>query len=341
MSAWSSRTLALVAGLVALGCTASSASAQAPLLETQIAQEKDNTLVAAYGGWVVWSRYDEAQNMWRLVGREPGSASVRRLPVAARAFPFDVDLGPDVSGDPAAVYSRCRHEYMMIGPFSGAYRRSRGCRIVKLDLTTGRESSLYRRRGASLYLPTLWRGRLAYVVRGGRYDALHLELRVQHHRRTTTTKLGAAPAPRTEIPEAGPTRLDLYGKTLVFAWESTRARYRCPGNLTPEDDGLVTRVFLQRNRQHRELLDKGCVDSADPGAVAIANAPTISEGFVTWYRFIRTPNPADSGHRLQRRSLRTAKTISVPLVAAYVSLTADGRTIYAEASPYRIITAQL
>lgn len=94
------------------------------------------------------------------------------------------------------------------------HRAGRGCRIVKLDLNSGRESALYRRSGASPIYPTIWPDRLAYVVRGRSGRDLHLEQRVHRDGRTSTTVLGRAPAERTESSNAGPTRLDLYGKSI-------------------------------------------------------------------------------------------------------------------------------
>lgn len=319
------------------------AVAQAPPVETQIAQEKGETFVAAYGGWVVWSSFDEATKNWRLVGRKPGSSSTQLFGVASRPTAFDVDLGPDAKGRPAAVYSRCRYEHEnALGSLdTGSFLRSRHCRIVKLDLANGRESTLYRRRGASLILPTLWRNRLAYVVRGRRAHVLHLEQRVRHHGRTSTTTLGPAPARKSELPADGPTRLDLWGTNLVFSW-ATEA-LECPGASAEAGDGrdafIVTRVYLQRGSQQRKLLDKGCDLVAEPGAVTLASAATISDGLITWMRMVETATP-DFDRHLRRRSLRSGKTVSVPIGATYESMAADGPTIYAQVGLFTIIAVQ-
>ena len=128
----------------------------------------------------------------------------------------------------------------------------------------------------------------------------------------------------------------------MLAWETQTSD--CPGAGTTAGDGrdpfLVTRVYLQRENRERKLLDKGCdlVDRA--GAVSLANAPTISDGFVTWVRIMETGTP-DFDRRLRRRSLRTRRTTSVPIRAAYGSLAADGRTIYAQVGLYTIVGAQI
>ncbi len=335
---------AVALALLLITTSVSLAAAQAPLVETTIAQENGETVVAAYAGWVVWSSFNEDTHRWRLIGRRPGFAASEPFAISTRPVPFDVDLGPDGTGRPTAVYSRCRPEHNNIDPIvdTGAYLRSRRCRIVKLDLATGRERTLYRRSGASLIYPTLWRNRLAYVVRGRRPDDLHLELRVRSHGHVATTTLGRAPAQKTELPEDGPTRLDLWGKNLVFAWASNTLG--CRGASADAGDGrdpfVVTRVYLQRGSQQRKLLDKGCDLVDQPGSVALAAAPAISDGFVTWVRMIARSTPGYDTH-LRRRSLRSRTTTSIPIAATYDSLAVDGRMIYAQVGLFTIVGAQL
>jgi len=337
------RVLWLIVGALATLLVAAPSGAHAQLAETTIAKERGDTLVATYGGWVVWSSYDPISRQWHLVARAPGSVSVERLAVAARPMPFDVDLGPDARGRVAAVYSRCRREPKAFGATFPSYRHryGRGCRIVKLDLTSKRESTLYKRGGASLIYPTLWRNRLAYVVRGRFNDDLHLEQRVRRDGQTSTTRLGGAPAQRTESPVAGPTRLDLYGKHLVFAWETEVNG--CPGP-SSTDDGrgpfIVTRVYLPRGSTPRRLLDKGCDDSGKPGAIVVADAPSISGGVVNWIRVARASG-GEADIFLRRRSLRTGKTTQRTPASRYQSLAADGRTIYAQAGDFRIVAVRV
>ncbi|MBA3328515.1 MAG: hypothetical protein H0T43_09465 [Solirubrobacterales bacterium] len=319
------------------------ATAQAQLAETPIAQEHGGTLVATYGGWLVWSSYDQSSESWSLVGRAPGSSSIQGLQLASRPIPFDVDLGPDSSGRTVAVYSRCQIEPVARGQTFASYwhRFGRDCRIVKLDLGTGRESTLYRRSGASLIYPTLWRDRLAYVVRGRLPDDLHLEQRVRRDGRTVTTKLGRAPAEETESPYAGPLRLDLYGKNLVFAWQTEVGRCRGP---SATDDGrgpfFVSRVYLQRGNLPRRLLDKGCSEDGRTGAVASVDAVTVSDGVVNWVRGTRSDGPEGATY-LRRQSLRTGRSTSRVVPSRYTSLAADGRTVYAQADAFRIVAVRV
>lgn len=336
------RVLWLIVGALATLLVAAPTGAHAQLAETTIAQEQQETLVATHGGWLVWSRYEAATDRWFLVARAPGSSAIDRLPVPGRAIPFDVDLGPDSRGNTVAVYSRCtRQPSGHLALTSYSHRYGRGCRIVKLDLATGREDTLYRRRGASLIYPTIWRDRLAYVVRGRSNDDLHLEQRVRRDGRISTTQLGRAPAQRTESPYAGPTRLDLYGKHLVFAWETEVNG--CPGyRIDDRDYGpfIVTRVYLQHGANRRKLLDKGCDHTGRPGAIAVAHAPSISDGVVNWIRVTSTASEEDQVV-LRRRSLRTGKTTQRTTASFYRSLAADGRTVYAQDSDYRIVAVRV
>ncbi len=333
-------------------------AADAAIVETEIAEEPGATLVATHGGWVVWSTYDPVGagpscpairapcERWRLVGRAPGSQSITPFAIATRPMAFDVDLGPDDRGRTAAVYSRCQSEPRSVSGYwrYSRHRAGRGCRIVKLDLETGGETTLYRRKGQSLIYPTMWRNRLAYVARRRRPDDLRIELRVTRNGRTTTAELGRGPARRTEFPLAGPLRTDLRGKDLVFAWESQGDT--CPSLSADDDAPTATRVFLQRGAQLRTLLDYGCAERTAPGAVLSAHSVTIAAGVVSWMR-ATYPTDSESSYSLRQRSLSTGKITDTP-ARGYASLTADRTAMYAQASAldpaasgYRIVRLAL
>ncbi len=209
------------------------------------------------------------------------------------------------------------------------HRAGRGCRIVKLDLLTGRETTLYRRKGESLIYPTLWRNRLAYVARRRRPDDLHIQLRVTHQTRTSITELGRSPARRTEFPLAGPLRLDLHGSDLVFAWESQGEA--CPAPSSDDNAPTTTRVFLQRGTKPRKLLDYGCAETTAPGAVLSAHSVTISAGVVSWMQSIY-PKQGLPSDVIRSRSLRNGRAIDTR-ARGYASLAADDQTLYAQATP--------
>jgi hypothetical protein len=123
------------------------------------------TTVAAYGGWSAWSRPDQATGEFRLVVRRPGGAVVL-APVAERAAPFDVSLGPS-GGGVAAVYSHCVDPVALTGC---------SLALLRLDVAGARERSLAVPGGGSVHTPAIWDRQVAFLRRdvagGGELPAL-------------------------------------------------------------------------------------------------------------------------------------------------------------------------
>jgi hypothetical protein len=344
---------ALLLAVVVLGLASSPASAatvsldevvlpatvQGDVVGTLVAQEAGDTGVAAYDGWLVWSRYDPNTSQWSLIGRAPDTSSAAPLGVPSRPAPFDLDLGPDEHGRPAAVYSRCRREPRSFGPYLpiSGHRDGRGCRIVKLDLTTHRETTVLRRTGSSLIYPTLWRTRLAYVAIPGHNENLRIEERIARGKTSSVRDLGRGPAPDTEAPEAGPLRLDLYGQNLVYAWQTSVGRCRGPVGDDQRGPYLVSRVYLQRDTGRRVLLDKGCDLDLRIGAVIRADAAAISSGGVYWVRARRSSSVNGASAELRRRPLRGGATRQTPIPESYGTIAADGGTVYAQTGSFAIV----
>jgi uncharacterized protein (UPF0264 family) len=88
--------------LVVAASVLAPASAQAA---TDVEMLTAATPVAAYDGTAMWSRLDAATGKYQLVQSKDGGAAVA-VAVAQRDGPFDVDLGPNISGTTYAVYSR-------------------------------------------------------------------------------------------------------------------------------------------------------------------------------------------------------------------------------------------
>jgi hypothetical protein len=104
-------------------------------------------------GLAAWSRYDSATKAYALVSRSP-SGSTSLAPIAERATPFDVELGPDGAGV-AAVYSRCSNTEALVG-----------CHIYELRLgVAGASEQLLAAPGASVHEPAIWDGLLVYLRR--------------------------------------------------------------------------------------------------------------------------------------------------------------------------------
>lgn len=135
----------------ALGCGVADANALAPVV-----LDPQGVSVAAYGGWAAWSRHDGATGAYALVTRSPQGV-VSPAPVAERATPFDVQLGPTHGVHVAAVYSRCADD-----------DAHAGCHLLVLELQSPQagERALAPPGGGSDYSPAIWRTQLAFLRRG-------------------------------------------------------------------------------------------------------------------------------------------------------------------------------
>ena len=229
--------------------------------DTVVAQLKRPSPVSAYGGRVVWSAFDFRARRYRLMTHADGVT--QQVPVRPRSAPFDAELGPDGGGRPTAVYSRCRIEPR--GPWREIGLRwdtSRGCDLYRFDFSTGRERRIAGagRRDASEYLPSLWRGRIAFARvderRPGSAPALYLRSLAGGREQLVP---GGSP---TGDPQrrAGPAGLDLNGRRLAYVWQftvrpmlengpATEVRVATPGGRSIlilrhlNSDGIVSRVL--------------------------------------------------------------------------------------------------
>jgi hypothetical protein len=140
------RTLLAVCVVAALAATA---SAGADEIVTELARD---TPIAAYGGALAWSAYDQAADRYALVISRDGVTAPARIARARRAF--DVSLGPDSRGRTVALYTRCTSA-------------NRGCDVYRYDLRTRRESKVRSVSSPSEdeAWPAQWRGRIAFSRR--------------------------------------------------------------------------------------------------------------------------------------------------------------------------------
>lgn len=136
-----------------------------PLKPATLSQLQRPSAIAAWRDTAVWSAYDEGLGAYRLVAAR-GDA-VHALPVEPSPIPFDVDVGPDSAGEPAAVYSRCgtstsaSSAWSIVGPKPRAYD---ACDLFTISLRGGQERPIRNANsGGSEFNPTLWRGDVAWV----------------------------------------------------------------------------------------------------------------------------------------------------------------------------------
>ena len=132
-SFWTGMRLIVVTAVALLALAAPALGEVRTVAEVHTPDRGDRTafpVIDAHAGDVAWSDYDAAIDGWRLMANVDGVTQA--LPVAARATPFDVDLGPDRRGRLVAVYSRCAR----------GLRRARGCRAARRTRRAARASAI-------------------------------------------------------------------------------------------------------------------------------------------------------------------------------------------------------
>jgi hypothetical protein len=177
----------------------------APAAAELIAEPQTMTVVSAHGGQAVWSEHDEAgYHLVRFDGR-----AARRVPLAPRASPFDVDLGAGPGGRLTAVYSRCTQGTSALG-FSPWGAPWGGCDLYRFDFATGKERRIPGAASSRYteYLPTVSGDRVAYIRLEDRYS-FPPKLVVQSLSGTDKRTFRASPE--------GIIGLDLAGRRLAIA----------------------------------------------------------------------------------------------------------------------------
>jgi hypothetical protein len=177
-------------------------AAPARATDTLLAEVDEPTPMRTYAGVQVWSTFDGAA--YRLTIRRAGA--IETLPAAPSRRPFDVDIGPDRSGRPLLAYTRCGRDRVDAAARAAA---SRGCDVVVYSLAGGsgeRPLHAVNTAAADEFLPSIWRGRIAFARR------------VPGSARTSvfTRRLGAPRSERSERLPGGRSliELDLQGDRL-------------------------------------------------------------------------------------------------------------------------------
>ena len=264
-----------------------------PTVRAEVARVGPVSLV---GGSPVWSRFDRASGRYALV-----TGAGRRLPVATRKAPFDVDVGTGPHGRTWATYSRCRREPVTARGRMGmpVWSTGRGCRLYAYDFTRKREQRLRLpgNAGASLFLPSVAGGRIAYARRRGSGRPAVVVQRLDGRGRAVRWT-----GPRGS--QAGPTGLDLSSRALAIGWASSRSAR------------ALAQVWLRTGGRTRRLVP------APAGGATFLTAPVLDGTWVTWGESCAqgencgSPRLRRATLRGRRRATREAPGLALAAIAA-------------------------
>ena len=248
------------------------------------------TPISGFGGWLAWSRYDAKRRVYRLVALHEGG--VRTLAIRSRSVPFDVDLGPDARGHTVAVYSRCREEPVTgppVGPFP-FYRTGRGCRLYEYRFPSARERQLSVAvpGGRSLFMPAIWRERLVFAASAdnGSYawpPIPRIFVRTAGHR-PRAIRAGNRGRSSGNSNGVGPSRLDIRGQTVVYAWGYLPTSDACGASEIKASPLTNDELVVQQLGGSRKVVAHGgCPEDGDVSLVGqpqLTSTTTLS--YVVW-----------------------------------------------------------
>lgn len=293
---------------------------------TILATETRATTLSALDGRVVWSSFDPSARAYGL--KESVDGRVRALPVRSQRVAFDVDLGTDRRGRTVAVYSRCRRPPPQVfvidrpGSELPEYYRGKGCDVYQYDFATRRERRVrgVSTRGASEFLPTVWRGRIAFVRiyerRKGRAGVVS-QLMIRQPGGGRTRRLRGGSGSDVHLDEPHPTALDLRRDRLAFTWTGVY-REKC---LAEEGtDALQTEVWVVNLRGGGRRLERTCAKDSPYSYFS----PNLTADRLTYYAaYRRQPNSHVRQLDLRSGQLKDAITASEVLAIAQ-----DADTLY-------------
>jgi hypothetical protein len=271
--------------------------------------------LSAYGGWVVFSS-PTGSGAWSLKTWHDGVAADVAVP-AANA-PFDVNVGPDVSGRPTAVYSRCRTK-----PFDSP---PTGCDLFAVTLGEAGERRLpISTARHSEFAPAIWGRRLAF----GRRSRGQRKADVMLARGPKLKHLGPGTLPRCqEMPcdespsTAWPTAMDLGPHALAYLWALSG------GDVYGAGYGLELRI-TRLDRRRARIAESGFFGGACEFAEPVS--PNVL-GTTALYGFSYGDVCATGGQRnsFRRFSLERARRAQArPAGEGHlISVAWDGPTVY-------------
>jgi hypothetical protein len=296
-----------------------------PAIAAPIASESQPTSVSAFGGRVVWSSYDKAARVYRLMTSIQGET--KRVPVRPRRVPFDVDLGPDGHGSVSAVYSRCRRDLPGFNPdtLANDYGQSTACDLYRFDFSRSRERKLdaVSDPGASEYQPSIWGHYIAFV-RGPNSPSRPFKPPVVYRARlgrpTRSARVGQGSAGLLNA-EAPPelTDLELRRRDILFTWRLTPPTgSRCArnrGKIEPSQ----SEVWLARSEGRPKRIDTVCGSGDSPYFFS----PGFLLGTPLYYE-----STEESDRKLAKAGDATFTRREKPVTGDLISVAVDGDSAY-------------
>lgn len=254
-----------VGPLVAAGVAALAVGLPAAAQASVVAEDTRPQALAAYGGVLMWSDFDERTKRYRLMVRRGGK--VVRMAVRPSEQPFEVDLGPGVSEPVVAVYSRCDRRDCDL--FQYSFRARSGRRLAFAASPARTEMA-----------PAIWRDRVAFAsvinAKRKRYSGQLMVARRGHVRRLPGGRRS------DEDGYTGPGSIDIRGRRLAVEWVSQVLD--CPdpmgedGEKEPNDEfepPQITQLWTYQGTERR-LLDNGCDE--DEGTHGVEHAVATPDG---------------------------------------------------------------
>ena len=271
--------------------------------------------LSAYGGWVAFSS-PVGPSAWSLRTWHAGTVADVEVPVASA--PFDVNVGPDASGRPTAVYSRCRTKPADSPPV--------GCDLFAVTLGgTGERRLPVSSARHSEFAPAIWGHRLAFGRRvPGQRKADVMLARGRKLRRlgpgtlSTCRELACDEEPST----AWPLVMDLGPHALAYLWTLSGGDVYGAG---PGRELRIARLDRRRARNAESGYFGGACDFAEP------ISPNVI-GATAFYGYSSGDACVIGGQRnvFRRFSFKRARRAeaSPPMVGNLLSVTWDGPTVY-------------
>ena len=277
--------------IAAIGCTLlATATARA---QTTIAQPGGASKVSTYAGVTAYS-VRGPDGRWRLVHDTNTNGQAEQVPIAARAVPFDVDLGPGTDGQVLAVYSRCEQEPQLDRRSTGpapAWTTARRCDLYRYDFRSGQESLLDGPSTSNTeVLPTIWRDRVGFVRIYQDRDGLRGRVPYVYVREPGRRSERQPGGGRGVNGLPGPVGLDLEDTLLGMAWTYEREQ----GGVSEMRLGTPT----ADGREVTKIDGQGWRDS-----VALYLTPAVSEQ-IMFAGFQRAVAQGDGSRSLVSRMYR-------------------------------------